>query len=134
VGLDDVGRRGERRRQVAVVPGEEEAALTGLRVGDPRADAVEFGHDLAAAPDRLVLLDEVAGADRDDRDGPENGGGHRELESHPVADEPVRHVASARGSMNGCIVGQGPGRIKGPWGAVATARRGRLGSRRPLGP
>ena len=133
VGLDDVGRRGERRRQVALVAGQEKAALAGLRLGDSRADAVELGHDLAAAPDRLVLLDEVAGADRDHRDGTEDGGGHRELEGHPVANEPVGHVASARGIMNGCIVGQGPGRFKRSWGAVATARRGRLGGRAAVG-
>ncbi len=133
VGLDDVGRRGERRRQVALVAGQEKAALAGLRVGDSRADAVELGHDLAAAPDRLVLLDEVARADRDHRDGTEDGGGHRELEGHPVANEPVGHVASARGIMSGCIVGQGPGRFKRSWGAVATARRGRLGGRAAVG-
>ena len=120
--------RGEIRGEIALVSGHQEAALSGLGIGHRREDAIQLTEDLAGLTDRLVLVGEIARADRDDHDGQHEGGGQRERDARAVLEEPEDHAAGPL-SHAGCIVSQEGGPFK-TWGGGASAGRG-CRARRP---
>ena len=76
--------RSQIRREIALVAGHQEAALSGLGIGHRREDAIQLTEDLAGLTDRLVLIGEIARAERDDRNGQHEGGGHGERNARAV--------------------------------------------------
>ncbi len=120
--------RGEIRREIALVAGHQEAALSGLGIGHRREDSIQLTEDLAGLTGRLVLFGEIARAERDDRNGQHEGGGHGERNARAVVEKPGEHAAG-RLSHAGCIVGQERGAFK-VWGGGASAGHG-CRARRP---
>ena len=116
--------RGERRSEIPLVAGHQEAALAGLGIDHRREDSIQLTEDLAGLTHGLVLVGEIARADRDDHDGQHEAGGQREREGRAVVEEPGDRAAGPP-SHAGCIVGQERGPFK------ALGRRRLSGARLP---
>lgn len=117
------GEGAEIRSEVSLVLGHEEAALPGFGVGHRQQDAVQLVEDLAGVADRLVVVGDVARADRDDDEYEQETGGQRECEACPMLGHPGHH-AGGPPIHAGWIVGPAMAgfKLEGRLRAAASAR------------